>query len=255
MPTFLKSMADSASKGCLVKPILAGFMSANNPIRIVVDRPTERAPDGWFHASAHPGLPVPELVAYLKSPQVVSEDEIGYVGGMSVTVGTVMGDLARQILEKRGIAISPKSAACVVCGEPQPRKCREHGAVDRLTRSRGHMDGVLYFRGKHPDLASGDLSLIPGHLVPLLWGYDHKTAKTMTLKDVPDLDEAAFKAKWPKYWWQAQEYMRLTGLIRYIIIVQGIGNPWTMKEFHIPFDQDAADGIEHRYAEALRLAS
>jgi hypothetical protein len=249
-------MADSAVAGCLVKPVIAAFMASGEPLKITirVDRPLEHAPDGWFHASSHPSLPVEKLVEYLQAPQVVSGEQIGYVGGMSVTVGTIMGDLARQILEKKKIAIVPRSAACIACGLPQPRKCREHGAMHIATRSRGHLDGVLWFKGRVNDLP-GNLSDIPGWAWPYLWGYDHKTAKTMTLKDIPEMDEDAFHVKWPKYWWQAQEYMRMTGLRRYIVVVQGIGNPWTMKEFHILFSPDAADGIERRYAEARRLVA
>jgi hypothetical protein len=255
VPTFLAAMAAPAAKGCLVKPILAGFMAGDEPLKIRVDRPQSRAPDDWFHASGHPSRPVSDLVAYLRAPHVVPDEEIGYVGGMSVMVGTIMGDVARQILERKQIAVVPRSAACVVCGLPQPRKCREHGAVSLLTRSRGHMDAVLNFTETPTTMIPGDLSLIPGEIAARLHGYDHKTAKTMTLKDVEEMNEDSFKAKWPKYWWQAQEYMRLTGLIRYIVVVQGIGNPWTMKEFHIAFDPDAADSIERRYIEALRLAS
>jgi hypothetical protein len=256
MPTFLKAMAGSASKGCLVKPIIAGFMSGDEAmgLTIRVRRPREHAPDGWFHASAHPSLPASDLAAYLRLPQVSDGRSLDYISGMSVTVGTVMGDLARQILEKKRIAIPPKGAACAACGLPQPRKCREHGAAHLPTRSRGHLDGVLNFSGA--EMGGVDyLRLASQDTLSLLHGYDHKTAKTMTLKDVPDMDEAAFRQKWPKYWWQAQEYMRLTGLRRYIVLVQGLGNPWTMLEFHIPFSQEAADSIASRYAEAIRLAA
>ncbi len=256
MPTFLKAMADSASKGCLVKPLIAGFMGADEALGVTVrvSRPLERAPDGWFHASTHPSLPVTELVAYLRAPQVKGESR-DYISGMSTMVGTVMGDLARQILEKKQVAIPPRSDSCLVCGLPQPRRCREHGGVDALLRSRGHLDGVLNFTPQPTSAFARDLSALGASALGSLHGYDHKTAKTMTLKDVPEMDEAAFRQKWPKYWWQAQEYMRLTGLRNYIVLVQGLGNPWTMLEFHVPYDEAAAASIEARYAEAIRLAA
>lgn len=253
MPTFLPAMADSAVAGCLVKPIIAGFMASGEKLSIRAQRPTERAPDGWFHASSHPGLPAAELAAYLALPPVVSGDPIAYPLAMSFTVGTVIGEVARQILVRQGVAIIPRGI-CIVCGLRQPTRCREHAGVDSLRRSRGHLDAVLNFSSASNKSIPGDLSLISPETLALLWGYDHKTAMTMTLKGIPEMDEEALKAKWPKYWWQAQEYMRLTGLRKYIIVVQGIGTPWTMKEYHIQFDPDAALSIERRYREAMILA-
>ena len=64
-----------------------------------------------------------------------------------------------------------------------------------------------------------------------------------------DLD--VFREKWPKYWAQMQECMRMTGLRRYIVFFQGLGNPWEQREFHIPYDAVFAAQTEAKYRRVL----
>lgn len=272
MPNFLAAISDSAAKGCLVKPVLLNVLTGSERFRFRIDaeRPRERVPDGMFHPSTHPGLTVPQLVAYLKAPAVRPALR-DYISVMSTTMGTIMGDLAQQSLMRAGVAIPRGAYPCPACGLKGP-KCKEHGAAHPPTRSRGHLDSVLGFSPEHIKAAMAVLlpsvlqpspvpagmcpgiQALPAGLLENLYGYDHKTAMTMSLKDVPEMDEQYFREKQPKYWWQAQEYMRLTGLRKFIILIQGLGNPWTMKEFHLPYDPAAGAVIEANYRTAIAAA-
>lgn len=250
MPTFTY-VGDMAVADMLVKPLLVGYLTSDAAYEMTIrtERPRERAPDGWFHASSHPSLEVPELVAYLRAPrEVPKEMPRDYVMMMATTIGTIMHEVSRQALEKKlKLAIPPPRGECLACHRPRPGKCREHAVTDAALGARGHLDGILNFT----EVPTRDIPRDPGVIEPgllaRLHGYDFKTAMTMTLKDVPEMNEAAFKAKWPRYWWQAQEYMRMTGLRQYIVLVMGIGTPWTMKEFHIRYSAAAAADIERRY--------
>jgi hypothetical protein len=139
-----------------------------------------------------------------------------------------------------------REGTCPACGLPQPRQCREHGARNDATRSTGHLDGILRFG---PPGHGGD-----GYTSDEIWGFEGKTIKVFQLLDVPDMDPAYFRERWPHYWWQVQEYMRLTGLGHYIVLFTGLGNPWELREFHVMADPQAAWEIEYKYTTALTRA-
>jgi hypothetical protein len=245
MPTF-STIAKYAASGCLVKPILVQFFTSGEVFRLTIRtaRPLDRAPDQWFHASAHPGMNVDKLVAYLTRPPREELEDFGYVGRISVLVGTIMHEVVRQALYQLKVMIPVREGTCPACGYPQPRHCREHGAIHAATRSRGHLDGIVTFT----EMAAWSYDS------EAVWGFEAKTIKVARLFGAPDMDAEYFKATWPGYWWQVQEYMRLTGLARYIVLFIGIGNPWELREYHVMADRVAAYEIETRYAMALRRA-
>jgi hypothetical protein len=242
MPTF-DTLAKYAAEGCLVKPLLADFLTSGEAFRMVIRtaKPLERAPDQWFHASTHPGMSVEQLTAYLVMPPPDKPEDFGYIGRMSVLFGTIMHEVVRQALVRLRVMIPVREGTCLACGYPQPRHCREHGAIHAATRSRGHLDGIVAFTA--PDAWSYDSAVV--------WGFEAKTIKNVILGKAPDMDEMYFKARWPEYWWQVQEYMRLTGLRRYIVLFIGLGNPWELREYHVTADPAAAFEIESKYAAAL----
>lgn len=249
MPTFTY-VAKFAAAGCLVKPLLIRFYLSGEAFKLTLRtaRPLERDPDDWFHASSHPGLSVTSLTDYLTLPPPEDEraEELTYVTRMSNMFGTIMHEVTRQALVQLGVMIPVRPGTCPACGLAQPRYCREHGACHAPTRARGHLDGILFFGrglGVNWDYATEDI-----------WGFDLKTIKKERLYGAPDMDEAFFKGNWPEYWWQAQEYMRLTGLGKFIVLFLGIGNPWDMREYHVAADPRAALEIEGKYAAALAQA-
>ena len=245
MPTFA-TIAKYAAQGCLVKPVLVQFLTSREAFRLTIRtaKPLERVPDGWFHPSAHPGLSVSQLHAYLTGPPPPPEEDPDYIARMSVMFGTIYGEVVRQALVQLKIMVPVRQGTCLACGYPQPRHCREHGARDAATRSTGHLDGIVAFSSLNAwSYASEEV-----------WGFELKTIKVFRLLDAPDMDPAYFRERWPDYWWQVQEYMRLTGLARYIVLFVGLGNPWELREYHVPADPVAAYEIETKYAAALRLA-
>jgi hypothetical protein len=250
MPTF-ETIAKYVAAGCLVKPLLVNFFTSGEAFKLTIHtaKPQPRAPDGWFHASTHPGLTEGQLITYLTMPKKEDPEDFGYLGRMSVLYGTIMHEVTRQALYQLGLMVPVREGTCPACGFPQPRHCREHGASQPETRSRGHLDGILCFEPR----IYGQLP--PGHRRDLdpehIWGFDLKTIKNVLLAKAPDMDEAFFKERWPEYWWQVQEYMRLTGLRRYIVLFQGIGNPWDLREYHVMADPVAAYQIEAKYRSVL----
>jgi hypothetical protein len=247
MPTF-ETIAKYAAQGCLVKPLLVEFFTSGEIFKLTIRtaKPQDRAPDDWFHASAHPGLTTNQLVTYLTMAPPEKAEDFGYIGRMSVMFGTIMGEVVRQALIQLQVMVPVREGTCPACGYPQPRHCREHGAIHVPTRSRGHLDGIVCF--DFAAAAAGSL------LSSQVWGYEGKTIKNVILNKAPDMDEEYFKGRWPHYWWQVQEYMRLTGLGKFIVLFIGLGNPWELREYHVMADPVAAWQIEEKYTAALRRA-
>ena len=237
----LRTAAKFAASGCVLKPLLINFfMDPANSFDFSIPLASgpdlgDRPHDGWFHSSTHPSLTEAELVAYLTVPQKRTAPT--YVGRMSMLFGTLTHGVVRSALNQMGVTVPVPPGPCPVCHLPRVGRpsCEEHAAIDPSTHSRGHLDGILKI-GK---------------------GYDLKTIKmygSYGLKDAPDMDLAYFMATWPKYYAQAQDYMRLTGLREFIVLFMVLGNPWEFREYHIPYDSAYCLGIETRYKNALRQA-
>jgi hypothetical protein len=243
MPTLTKGLAEYAAKGCLVKPILLQWLQdVSLPLDFVlhVERSGNRAPDQWFHPSGHPMLTQKQLLDYLLYPQFIEQEPMSYAGAMGTLFGTMTHELVEAILNKAGLAEPLPEGPCPACGRPRPRRghtrrqgqCGEHSAVHAETHAKGHLDAIL-------NLQDGPR------------GFDLKTRWKGGLKGVRDMDPALFAEKWPGYYWQAQEYMRITGLRRYIVLFLEMGMPWEMREFHLDFDPGVALEIECKYRAAL----
>jgi hypothetical protein len=236
MPAF-RDIARYAAKDCLLKPLLLEYMNRDIDMAIRVVNVHNRPPDGWFHSSAHPALGVPELQAYLAG-QHERRGETGYGLRMSMLVGSFMHEVVREALNDLKVMV-PLRAYCQACQAPRAETgCREHGAADERTRSRGHLDAIV-------DLGCG----IRGH--PGAYGVDLKTIRTFGLKDAPDMDTEYFRAAWPKYWYQMQDYMRMSGLRQFIVLFMAMGSPWEMREYHLDYDVRTALEIESKYLQAL----
>jgi hypothetical protein len=225
----MRTAATYAADGCLVKPIWLTFLQSSKidiNMHLVSSWTKQRDFDGWFHASTHPSLNTEELIAYLQQRNKPFKPD--YVSTMSTLFGTMLHD-----------------GLCVACGLPRPghgRKvfCDEHGAVDHALRSRGHLDAIGNFN------------------VQGIRGIDAKSIKpwgVYGLKDAPDMDLEYFRERWPKYYAQGQDYMRMTGLRQFIFFFVAMGNPWELREYHFDYDEVFAYGIEQRYRQARQLAA
>lgn len=255
MPT-LTRLAEYSARGTLVKPLLHQFVmdpKADVPLNLLVQRPMPRQPDGRFHASQHPMMGDFELYCWMTG-HLPDEDAFGEAS-FNVRMAVMFGSLAHAVIEAflawTGRAVPLPPGNCANCGRPYralrarpdpARYCTEFGFSHPETRSSAHLDGILNF---------GDTRaawLLSGEDV---YGFDFKTIYPLGLKGVRDMDTAQFKEKWPKYWGQAQECMRLSGLRRYIVFFMTLGSPWETREFHIPFDHEFAAETEAKYRRVL----
>ncbi len=223
-----KKIIEASDGDTSLIPILYGYLEAGklpDPFTINVRGGTgDRPPDGWFHPSTHPTLTERQLYLYLTEPDQWEPEAFGYTLKMSALIGSVVHDIVETALDDLGWLVRPRRGACPVCGLPQPGTCREHAVVDLKTGSRGHMDGLLETEG-----------------------FEFKTAMPFALTDIRNNDVERFKARWPYYYAQVQEYMRMSGLVSFKVLFWAMGNPWDMREFTIPADVAHQLKIERKY--------
>lgn len=242
----LTSTAEMAAEGCLVKPLFHQFVmdaSVSIPLNLLVDRPVQRDPDGWFHASQHPLMSDRELWLWLTGK---SEPEpMGYVSLMSVMFGSLAHAVIEAFLDWMGVSEPLPPGDCPACGRPRKalrarpsnKYCTEHGFAHPPTRARCHLDSILKFEDRY--------------------GFDFKSIypfgfkKTKDMDAIRDMDAEQFKTKWPHYWAQMQECMRMSGLRRYIVFFMTMGNPWDTREFHFDFDPDFAAATDAKYRRVI----
>ncbi len=223
-PAF-KKVVVGASAGLVLSPILNNYLHMGKyPHEFSVtfrNHSKQRRPDGYFHPSTHPQWSERQLFLYLTQPDKTLPKPLEYAGALSVTMGTAVHDFIEMCLLDAGVLMEPKGT-CVCCGREHGKKkgqCAEWGAMDEATKTRGHMDGLLDVKG---------------------WGnggFEFKTSNMMKLSNIEDNDVERFKEKWPDYWFQVQDYMRITGLTRFVVLFLGMGYPWTTKEFVIERDE------------------
>lgn len=251
MPT-LTRLAEMSAKGTLVKPLLHQFVmdsKADVPLNLLVQRPMPRRPDGRFHASQHPLMTEHELYQWLTGNLDAGDDFDD--SAFNVRMAVMFGSLAHAVIEAflawTGRAVPLPEGNCPSCGRqyrplrarPSFRYCTEFGFAHPETRSSAHLDSILDFSGP------------PGWRSSPAWsdlhGFDFKTIYPWGLKGIRDMDTAQFREKWPKYWAQGQDCMRLSGLRRYIFLFMTMGSPWETREFHLEFDPAFAVATEEKY--------
>lgn len=251
----IRRLAEISASGTLVKPLLHSFVMsprADVKLNLLVQRPVQRKPDGRFHASQHPLLGEYDLYRWMTG-QAAEDDGFGempYNARMAVTFGAMAHAIIEAFLAWTGKAVPLPKGDCPNCGRPyRPLRarpgfsyCTEFGFVHPPTRASAHLDAILDFGGDRTAWSlQGDA----------VFGFDLKTIHTFGLKDVRDMDAAQFKEKWPRYWAQAQECMRLSGLRRYIFLFMTMGWPWETREFHVPFDPGFAVETEEKYLRVI----
>jgi len=252
MPTF-RGLAEYAAEGCLIKPLWHQWVMEGKAasLNLLVERPVRREPDGWFHASSHPTASDRDLYRWMTGQH--EPEQMTYEARMAVMFGSLQHAVFEAFLERIGVAVPLPPGDCPACGRPRrqvrarpsSKYCTEHGALDKLTRARCHLDSILDFsRGADPDRSQW-------------YGFDLKTiypfafSATKTREAVRDMDTAQFKDRWPHYWAQMQECMRITGLRRYIVFFMTMGSPWETREFHVGFDPAFAVETERKYLRIL----
>lgn len=226
----------SNETGSVLAPVLYSYLIQGrlpDPLKVKVRGGTgDRPPDGWFHPSSHPLLTSRQLYYYLVDPDAWRPKPFDYTIKMSALIGSLVHEIIETALQDLGFLMIPRGT-CASCGMPQPLKCKEFGAVDAEAGTRGHLDGQLNIEG-------------------VVSGFEFKTCHPNVLSRVPENDLEAFKTKWPYYFSQVQEYMRMTGLRLFTVLFWSMGNPWEMKEFQVPFDPEYSGSVRAKYLEARR---
>lgn len=231
------SMRDIA-RGLLVKPVLHTYLyDAKFPefTLTFAKQDMERAPDNYFHPSTHPLMHERALYQYLAHPDTFPVEKKQYMGTLSVTIGKVMHEFFQICLTDAGIR-PPHLQVCKVC--PPIRQCKEAGVVDLEVGERGHVDGMLSFVG-FPN--------VPSEKMEPVWEFKTSADNFGRLSGMEDLDLEAFKKKWPVYYGQQQSYMRMSGKPFSIVLMMEVGYPWTMREFHIPYDMAYSTNVVNKY--------
>lgn len=221
--------------GMIVKPLLHNYLFDASFPAFTMEFPQEqmhRAPDGWFHPSTHPLWPEATLYHYLATPDRLVNEKKDYMGALSITVGKAMHGFVQMCLEDLGIRPAHLQA-CTLC--PPEAGCDEFGLADETVGERGHVDGML------------DLS---GHSVPAaaenpVWEF--KTTNERRVLSLTDMDLAGFRKTWPAYYAQQQSYLRMSGKALSIVVIMQMGYPWTMREFHLPYDRGFSMGVREKY--------
>ena len=91
-------------------------------------------------------------------------------------------------------------------------------------------------------------------------GGTHVTAGLVThntssaRKGILDLDLDEYRRRFPEYYAQNQEYMRMSGRRMVIVLFMYMGFPWEMAEIHVPYDPAFAGAIRDKYL-AVRQAA
>jgi hypothetical protein len=193
-----------------------------------------RKPDGWFHPSSHPAMDERKLYLYLTEPDKWADSTFEYGPRMSVLMGSATHDIFQHAMIEAGLLLKP-TGTCVCCLLPHgygPSQCPEWGVRDFILGRRGHMDGLL---------------VLPG------WGeygegvWDLKSCAPPVIRGIQDNDLGTFKAKWPKYFGQMQEYLALTGKQQGMVTFLAMSEGWEMREFTILRDDAYIARLEAKY--------
>jgi len=205
--------------GLILKPLLeARFMAGDGlPDQFSVHFRNEgqRKPDGWFHPSEHPSWGARKLWLYRRYYEQMVARTFDMQGQMNVTVGNAIHGLLQSILDDMGILVGEEVALS-----------------DEDTHARGSADGIL-------DIDNFRYLL------------EIKTSSKNNLWSCVDLDIAYFRDTWPGYYLQVQEYLRLSGLRKAIVLFFGLGHPWPMVEYHV----EANDALHRDLREKFTIAN
>lgn len=232
-PAFRRAVAD-LSRGVVLKPLVHAALFDGKVPRFTLevggdDHALDFGPDGWFHPSTHPLMAARKLWFYLTAPDEWMGERFEYMGTLSVTMGKIMHRFINSVLWDLGVLVAPEPGGA------------EPGAHDDETGARGNYDGEL--RLTIPTYSSLDRQL-----------FEFKTSSPLA-KLPDDLDLEAFRKKYPQYYAQVQEYMRMTGLRLAVVLFMALGYPWELREFHIPYDPILAEGVAQKYREVRQMAS
>lgn len=239
--TGFQGLLSSASDGEVVAPLLKAYLTDatwESSFDVRFQRgSTYRPPDGWFHPSQHPTWPERMLWWYLTQPERLIPERLAPENTISITMGTAVHSLIESALQDLGLILTT--------AELRELGYTVHGgeaeAIDPEVMSRGHMDGILRAH-------------IPSHPSVEYHHFEFKTAGEVALRQVDSMDLDGFIAKWPTYYAQVQEYLRMTGFPLSVVVFMQMGFPWTMKEFHVPANRQYQVDVAGKYLRVIEAS-
>lgn len=193
-----------------------------------------RESDGWFHPSSHPLWKDPMLYLYLAHPDRMIYETFDPTSTLAVTAGQFFHDFVQTVLLREGILERYPNCPCGM-----KHSEAEVYLVDEDVKSRGHSDGVTF---------EGD-------------GFEFKTMNPMKLGRIPKgvpTDPAIlewFKKACSDYYAQAQEYLRMSGRERMVVVILALTYPFEMREIHVPFDRPFAYKVRDKFARVIQAVA
>jgi hypothetical protein len=178
----------------------------------------KRPSDGWFWPSTHPLWPERLLHTYLTRPQDLIPEPLDPNGTLAITGGIFFHTFLQTVLVREKILVQQPEVCG--CGIKHPERA-EVFLVDDDAGTRGHADGVVH---------EGS-------------GFEFKSMTPLKLDRMPQgppTDEGVlgwFRTKCPDYYAQAQEYLRMSGRDRQIVLILSLTYPFTMREIHVRPDR------------------
>lgn len=175
--------------------------------------------DGLFHPSGHPSMPERALFLYLTAPDLLIPEPMNPMAVLSMTAGSIWHAIMGRILhDELGLVSS-----------------LEVRVSDDATGSVGAMDGVItMLEGSHEI-------------------YELKTMKDMALSKLVTVED--YIQKYPTYYLQAQEYMRMSGYRKERVLIMALTYPYDMKEFVIEYDPMVSNAIRDKYLRVRQAAA
>lgn len=228
-PNF-RNLLKSIGNEELVVPLLrtALYDPSFKSFTIKVEGFEARPPNGWFWPSTHPLWPERLLYEYVTAPERLVLEPMDPTGTLAVTAGSFFHTFVQTVLVREGTL--EKMPEVCGCGMKHPERA-EVFLVDEEAGTRGHSDGVVH---------TGD-------------GFEFKTmnpSKMYGIPKGPPMDPEVltwFREKCPDYYAQAQEYLRMSGRRRMVVVILALVYPFEMREIHVAYDPAYATATREKY--------
>ena len=237
----LGTIAAAAHKGEILVPVIQSLLF--NPtyptfdVRIEAVRKSQDIhPDGWFHPATHPLWTERQLYYYRLHHDAMVREPLDPVGTMATTAGKFWHVFLQTILLYHDVLIPNDPKHCASC----KRNRAEHPAEDVEAQSHGHADGIM-----HPEI--DNLSGVPS-------AVEFKTVNPGRMRSIlkwPVNAVMEFAEEWPGYYMQAEEYLRMLGLPRMIVVLISPAWPFEMKEIHLPVEPAVNARTREKYLRVL----
>lgn len=235
-PTF-KRIVSGASKGEVLVPLIqnALYKPDFKGFNVKVEGFVEREPDGWFHPSVHPQWNEMMLYVYATEYHRMRRDPFDPSSTIAVTAGHFFHTFVQTVGVREGF-LERQPEVCG-CGFKHPERAEVY-LVDEATKTRGHSDGVTFEGDGFEFKTMGNK----------VWGVPQGAV------DSPEV-LAWFRERCPGYYAQAQEYLRLSGRAKMVVVIMHLVHPFPMREIHVPRDEGYIRATANKYRNVLQAVA